>query len=78
MKQITQEANTRYANATAEQYAPAAAVIDKYVSLLKSDKFQSDLAFATNKIKSDAVAFRHRIGKSSAISALNKFARASK
>jgi hypothetical protein len=73
-KLITQEANTRYDKACAEQYAPASKVIDTYIALLKSDKFQSDLGLATNRVRNEAIAFRRRIGKASVIRALDKFA----
>jgi len=73
-KLITQEANSRYDKACAEQYAPAASVVDTYVALLKSEKFQSDLALATTRVKNEAITFRRRIGNASVIRALNKFA----
>lgn len=73
--EISQEANTRFANAAAEQYAPASTVIEKYVDLLRSDQFLRDVAAATTKVRNDALAFRRRIGRTSAVSALSKFIR---
>jgi len=72
--EITEEANRRYAESSAEQYAPGSAVIDRYVDLLKSGQFQRDVAQATGKVRSDALEFRRRIGRSTGISALSRFA----
>ena len=73
--EITDEANARFANAAAEQYAPASKVIDMYVNLLKSDQFQRDVALATTKVRNDGMEFRRRIGKTTGVSALSKFIR---
>jgi hypothetical protein len=73
IEQITHEANSRYNRSCEEQYAPASRVAQRYVSLLKSDKFRNDLELATKKVKSDAVVFRKRISGTSAVTALGKF-----
>jgi ribosomal protein L16 Arg81 hydroxylase len=73
MWQITEEANTRFDNAAAEQYAAPGEVIDQYLAILKSDKFRSDVALATQNVRNDALTFRKRIAKTSAVRALNKF-----
>ena len=75
VSEITAEANDRYANAAAEQYAPASTVIDLYVDLLKSDQFQRDVARATSKVRNDAIEYRRRIGKTTGVAALSKFIR---
>jgi hypothetical protein len=73
IEQITHEANTRYNHACEDPYAPAANVAEKYIALLKSEKFQHDLDTATQQIKNNAVVFRQRIGRSSGVSALSKY-----
>jgi hypothetical protein len=78
VKQITEEANTRYAAAAAAPYAEPSKVIEKYVELLTSEKFQSDVAAATSQIRDDALGFRRRIGKTSVVRALSKFAAATR
>ena len=75
--EITEEANTRFANAAAEQYAPPSTVIDMYVSLLKSEQFQRDVAMATTKVRNDAIQYRQLIGRTTGVSALTKFIRGS-
>lgn len=75
VSEISKEANARFANAAAEQYAPASTVIEKYVDVLKSDQFLRDVAQATTKVRNDALYFRRRIGRTSGISALSKYTR---
>ena len=70
---ITEEANTRFADAAAEQYSAPSTVIQHYLSLLTSDRFQNDVAAATRNTRNEALAFRQRIGRVSVIRALNRF-----
>jgi hypothetical protein len=73
IEQITHEANTRYNHACEDPYAPAAKVVEKYVALLNTEKFQNDIVSATQQIKNNAVIFRQRIGRSSGVRALSKY-----
>jgi hypothetical protein len=72
MWQITEAANTRFDSAAAEQYSAPSKVIDKYLELLRSDKFRNDVTLVTNKTRSDAHTFRRRMGKTSVVRALSK------
>lgn len=74
IEQITHEANARYNRACADAYAPAARVVDKYVAMLKTSDFQRDLEAATEQMRHNAATFRERIGRSSAVRALSKYA----
>lgn len=73
VEQITHEANARYNRACEDPYAPASKVVDRYIALMKSDKFQSDLESAAQQIRTNASLFRARIGKSSGVQALSKY-----
>lgn len=75
VEQITHEANTRYNHACAEPYAPAEAVIDRYVDLLRHPDFKRDLQAAQSQIKSNAALFRQRIARAAGVSALDRYAR---
>lgn len=75
IEQISHEASVRYNHACVDPYVPAAHVVDAYVALLKSSEFQRDLEAATRQIKSNAAAFRQRIGRSSGVRALAKYIR---
>ena len=73
IEQITHEANTRYNHACEDPYAPAANVVQKYVAILNTEKFQNDIVSATQQIKNNAIVFRQRIGRSSGVRALSKY-----
>jgi len=75
IEQITHEANTRYNHANEDPYVPAAKVIEKYIALLKSPGFQSDIEAGAQQIKNNAVVFRQRIGRSAGVSALSRFSK---
>lgn len=73
IEQLTHEANTRYNHACEVPYVPAADVVERYIALLNTEKFRSDIVTATEQIKHNAVVFRQRIGRSSGIQALSKY-----
>lgn len=71
--EITEQATQQYKTACELPYKPLSNVVDRYVSILKSDQFQEALEEAT-KIKREEIAkFRDLIGRSSSIRSLNKF-----
>lgn len=74
-KQIAVEANNRFANDQAEEYAQPSAVIQKYVDLLKSEKFQADVNLAIKQLRHDTQAFRRSIGRTSVVHALDRFSK---
>jgi len=78
IEQITHAANTHYNHACADPYLPAAAVMDKYLGLVKSPEFQHEITAATQQIKNNAVVFRQRIGRASGVQALNRFTMSNK
>jgi ribosomal protein L16 Arg81 hydroxylase len=77
IEQITHHANSRYNQACELQYSPASKVTQRYIALLSSPQFQSDLASATQQVRKDAMSFRQRIGRASAVRALDKLRRQS-
>ena len=70
---ITREANSHYSHACELPYAAPDAVVDRYVSILKSDDFQGALREATQYKRDEIMKFRQMIGRSSGLRALNKF-----
>ena len=77
IEQITHHANARYNQACELQYSPASKVTQRYIALLSSPQFQSDLASATQQVRKDAMSFRRRIGRASAVRALDRLRRQS-
>lgn len=73
IEQITHEANTSYIHACEEPYVPVSRVTEKYINLLKSPEFQRDMESAMLQIKTNAIAFRQRLGRSAGIKALSKY-----
>jgi ribosomal protein L16 Arg81 hydroxylase len=79
MWQITEEANTRFDKAAAEQYSAPSKVIDQYIEhLLKNENFRNDVAAVTTQTRNNALTFRRRIGQTSVVGALTKFADSAK
>ena len=70
---ITKEATNQYAHACELPYEPLAGVVDRYVSILKSDEFQAALVEATQYKRGEISNFRKMLGRSSSIRSLNKF-----
>lgn len=73
VEQITYEATARYNKGGEDPYVPAAGVLDRYIALMQSPVFQADLKTATEQIRTNATAFRQRIGRASAVRALSKY-----
>ena len=71
--EITKQATDQYAHACELPYAPLASVVDRYVSILKSDQFQAALKEATQFKREEIANFRKMLGRSSSIRSLNKF-----
>ena len=72
IQQITNEANARYRRESGSPSAPVAKVTEDYVSLLRSEQFQRDLAAATSHRRNEARLFRQRIGRASGVRALER------
>ena len=71
--EIAREANNQYNHACEPPYASTSSVVDRYVSILQSEGFQSGLAQATDYKRDEISKFRQMIGRSSSIRSLNKF-----
>ncbi len=71
--EITQQATNQYAYACEPPYAPLADVVERYVSILKSDDFQAALEDATKYKRGEIMNFRKMLGRTSAVRSLNKF-----
>jgi ribosomal protein L16 Arg81 hydroxylase len=71
--EITREASNQYNHACELPYASTTSVVDRYVSILKSDEFQSALEQATEFKRAEISRFRQMLGRSSAIRSLAKF-----
>jgi ribosomal protein L16 Arg81 hydroxylase len=70
---ITAEATKQYAHACELPYAPLSNVVDRYVSILKSDQFQAALAEATEFKRREIMNFRKLLGRTSTVKSFNKF-----
>jgi ribosomal protein L16 Arg81 hydroxylase len=71
--EITREASNQYNRACELPYASTTSVVDRYVSILKSDGFQSALEQATEFKRAEISQFREMLGRSSAVRSLTKF-----
>jgi len=70
---VNKEATNQYAHACELPYAPLADVVDRYVSILKSDQFQAALVEATEFKRNEILDFRKMVGRTSVVKSLNKF-----
>ena len=70
---ITREATNLYRQASELPYESAGNVVERYVSILKSDDFQSSLEEATRFKREEISKFRQGIGRTSIVKSLNKF-----
>jgi hypothetical protein len=70
---ITNEATKQYAHACELPYAPLADVVERYVSILKSDQFQAALVEATEFKRGEIANFRKMLGRIGSVKSLNKF-----
>ena len=73
LAEIAKQATNLYAHACELPYAPLSGVVDRYVSILNSDQFQSALVEATEFKRSEIMNFRQMVGRTSAVKSLNKF-----
>ena len=71
--EIAGEASKQYNYACEAPYESAAAVVDRYTSILKSDEFRQALQQATEIKREEIARFRQTMGRSSALRSLNKF-----
>jgi hypothetical protein len=70
---VNKEATNQYAHACELPYAPLADVVDRYVTILKSDQFQAALVEATEFKRNEILNFRKMVGRTSVVKSLNKF-----
>jgi hypothetical protein len=70
---ITTEATNQYNHACELPYQSITNVMDRYVSILKSDEFQAALEEATTYKREEIAKFRRTLGRSSAVRSLGKF-----
>ena len=73
VSEITNEATNQYAHACELPYKPLTNVVDRYVSILKSDEFQAALEEATQIKRSEIAKFREMLGRSGVVRSLSKF-----
>ena len=73
IQDVTQEATNQYAHACELPYAPLSDVVDRYVSILKSEQFQAALDEATRFKRGEILNFRKMLGRTSSVKSLNKF-----
>lgn len=71
--EIAQEASNQYKHACELPYVSTSSVVDRYVSILKSEEFQSALQQATEFKRNEIARFRQMLGRSSAVRSLGKF-----
>ncbi len=70
---IAEQATKQYKTACELPYKPLSNVVDRYVSILKSDQFQVALEEATQIKRGEIAKFREMVGRSSSLRSLNKF-----
>ena len=73
IQEVNTEATNQYAHACELPYAPLSAVVDRYVSILKSEPFQAALTEATEFKRNEILNFRKMLGRTSSGKSLNKF-----
>lgn len=73
IQEVNTEATNQYAHACELPYAPLSAVVDRYVSILKSEPFQAALTEATEFKRNEILNFRKMLGRTSSVKSLNKF-----
>lgn len=71
--EITAEANKQYSHACELPYESTSKVMDRYMSILKSDEFQAGIEEATSYKREEIARFRRMLGRSSAVRSLGKF-----
>ena len=71
--EITKQATSQYHYACELPYAPLSNVVERYVSILESEQFQTALSEATEFKRSEIINFRKMLGRTSAVKSLNKF-----
>jgi ribosomal protein L16 Arg81 hydroxylase len=71
--EIAGEATNQYNLACEQAYESPAAVVERYVSILKSGEFQQALQEATDIKRQEIARFRQMIGRAAALRSLNKF-----
>lgn len=69
---ISAEANHQYNFACAEPYVPGTEIIDRYIEILKSSKFQSEVNEETLKIRNEIAQFRDRASRAAGVKNLSK------
>jgi hypothetical protein len=69
---FTGEANHQYNFACADAYVPASEVVDKYIEILKSPKFQDEVIKETASIRSKIEKFRETVSRASGVRSLSK------
>ena len=67
------EASNQYKHACELPYEPPASVVERFISILKSEDFQQALVEATEYKRGEIANFRQMLGRSSAVRSLNKF-----
>lgn len=73
LEDFNKEATKKYDSACELPYQPLSDVVDRYVSILKSEDFQTALEEATQLRRQEIADFRQKLGRSSALRGLNKF-----
>ena len=71
--EISTEASNQYKHACELPYEPPASVVERFISILKSEDFQQALVEATEYKRGEIANFRQMLGRSSAVRSLNKF-----
>jgi ribosomal protein L16 Arg81 hydroxylase len=71
--EIASEATKQYSHASELPYESTAAVVDRYVSILKAEEFQQALQEATEIKREEIAKFRQKMGRTTALRSLNKF-----
>ena len=71
--EISTEASNQYKQACELPYEPPASIVERFISILKSEDFQQALVEATEYKRGEIANFRQMLGRSSAVRSLNKF-----
>lgn len=70
---FTKEASKIYDHACELPYRPLEDVVDRYISILKSDDFQKALDEATTYKREEIARFRQMLGRASSVKSLSRF-----
>ena len=73
VQQMSSDANRQYLRACESPYVPGTKVIDRYIKILQSPEFRSEVGKQTVQKRMEIIQFRQRAARSASVNSLTKF-----